>query len=653
MTFPDWLDDRTGIRRIVYDLLYEPIPGGARWGYVWGGTLVFLFSLQIATGLLLMTVYSPSVTTAWASVWYIQTQVPYGWLIRGLHHFASDAMLIVLAVQCLHMVADRAYRPPRELIWWLTLCLLGLTLVLSLSGHLLPWDQAGYWGTKVRTSILAQTPLLGDAVRRVLIGGSEFGSLTLARFHALHVLVLPTLLVLLVGWRACLGRRCRRTHEAADAQLRHDPYYPNQLARDTLACGVVFAAVVGVLLYARNVLGSDLLEAPADPTASDYPARPEWHTLFLFQWLKHFSGHTAEVVGAIVVPGLVTTVFLLFPFVDRLTRPHVAHTCASAITGVVLLGVACLSLSAVYEDRDPPDEKVKAARAKQILGETLSETDQAVLRAREFNRRRVRADRVARRALILASEQGIPSQGAFELLANDPMARGPELFAGNCSSCHRYDGHDGLGHVPLEPATSSDLAGYASRAWIRGLLKDPMDDRYFGRMAKPDGEPAHTRMAKVIRDLMERNEDGEDRRTLLSDLDAVAAYLEDESLHPGRLAHIQRATGAADVDTTTPGGESPDDELVLRGRRVFLTVCNECHSYNGERDGTFYAPEMLGYGSVEWIELTIADPSHPTRYRSRGREPAQMPGFRDRLTEQERRMLAEWLHATRTTDSSS
>ncbi len=143
----DWFDERTGLRKLVHNILYEPVPGGARWRYVWGGTVVFLFAVQVLTGLLLMAVYSPSATTAWGSVWYIQTQVPLGWLIRGLHTTASDAMLIVVALYCLQMVIAKAYRAPREFVWCLTLCLLGLTLALSLTGHLLPWDQEGYWGT--------------------------------------------------------------------------------------------------------------------------------------------------------------------------------------------------------------------------------------------------------------------------------------------------------------------------------------------------------------------------------------------------------------------------------------------------------------------------------------------------------------------------
>jgi ubiquinol-cytochrome c reductase cytochrome b subunit len=158
--------------------------------------LVGLFVVQALTGLLLMTVYSPSTTTAWGSVWYIQTQVPCGWLIRGLHHFTSDAMILLLALYGAQLLVTKFYRPPNQLIWWATLVALGLAFALSLSGHLLPWDQEGYWGTKVRTNIFARTPLLGEMMAKLFIGGADFGNLALTRFYTLHVAILP----LALGW---------------------------------------------------------------------------------------------------------------------------------------------------------------------------------------------------------------------------------------------------------------------------------------------------------------------------------------------------------------------------------------------------------------------------------------------------------------------
>src|SRR5260370_3077321 len=141
----DWCDHRTGYRKIRDALLIEHIPGGAKWRYVWGSCLVFVFMVQLITGVLLMTAYSPGDSTAWASVYYIQYQMDFGWLIRGLHHFGSQTMVVLLGLHMLQVVIAGAHLPPREVNLWLGLVLLGLVLALSLTGYLLPWGHNGFW----------------------------------------------------------------------------------------------------------------------------------------------------------------------------------------------------------------------------------------------------------------------------------------------------------------------------------------------------------------------------------------------------------------------------------------------------------------------------------------------------------------------------
>lgn len=625
-----------------------PFPAArARWWHRLFAPVVLLFLVQVFTGIVLMTVYSPSTATAWGSVRYIQSHVPAGWVVRGIHHFASDVLLAVLVLACLRMVVTAGYRHPRASVWWLTLALLAVALAGSLTGHLLPWDQGGYWGTMVRVNILGRTPLVGDAIRRLVVGGSELGQLTLTRFYTLHVAIFSVAMGMLVFSRARLIERCHHSVAGGDERAGAGEDTSARLVRTTAAGAIVLVATFAALWYARTVLHTELLDAPADPASADYPARPEWHTLFLYQWLKHFSGVVPETIGAIIVPGLIALIFVAFPWFDRALRPRPARGAALGVTGVVLMGVVLLTLSAVLADINPSDDEVEYVRRKQTEGSPLTPKEQSVLRARRFNERRERARQTAGRAFELAAQKGIPPEGPLALLYNDPYTRGPVLFAAHCAACHRFDGHDGLGQMPPEPATSSDLAGFATRLWVRGLLDDPMGDRYFGRMKKPDGEPAHTRMSRWTRSARGENSELEARQKLTENFDAVAAYYEDESLFPGRLARVtsEDLDLLADQDTSPPGAD--DQSLIARGRRFFLSVCNECHSYNGDRTGTFRAPEMRGYGSVVWLELMIAEPAHDTRYRSRGKEPAQMPPFRDTLTEHERRMLARWLHDTR------
>ena len=119
-----WFDDRTGSRKLVAALLIEQIPGGARWRYVWGSCLAFVFAIQLITGVLLMTSYSAGDSTAWSSVYFIQYQMDFGWFIRGLHHFGSQTMVVLLGIHMLQVVIAGAHLPPREVNWWLGLGLL-------------------------------------------------------------------------------------------------------------------------------------------------------------------------------------------------------------------------------------------------------------------------------------------------------------------------------------------------------------------------------------------------------------------------------------------------------------------------------------------------------------------------------------------------
>src|SRR3954468_23107803 len=203
----DWLDERTGIRALTHSALYEHIPGGSRWRYVWGSTLVFAFAVQVITGIVLWSAYSPSSHTAWESVYYIQYEMAGGWLVRGLHHFMAQAMVVLLALHLMQVVIDGAYRAPREVNFWLGLILMQIVLGLSLTGYLLPWDQKGYWATRVATNLLSVVPLVGPQLQQLVVGGSDYGHLTLTRFFALHAGVLPGLLAVFLVMHVAIFRR--------------------------------------------------------------------------------------------------------------------------------------------------------------------------------------------------------------------------------------------------------------------------------------------------------------------------------------------------------------------------------------------------------------------------------------------------------------
>jgi quinol-cytochrome oxidoreductase complex cytochrome b subunit/mono/diheme cytochrome c family protein len=379
-----WFEDRTQISKLCSLMLIEHIPGGAKWRYVWGSCLSFVFAIQLITGVLLMTAYSPGSSTAWGSVFYIQYEMDFGWLIRGLHHFGSQTMVVLLALHMLQVVIAGAHLPPREINWWLGLLLLGVVLALSLTGYLLPWDQKGFWATQVATNILATTPIIGPGLRQIVIGGTEFGNATLTRFFALHVAILPGLLIVLVIAHLAVFRRQGVTYPK-EAQ-GEGWFWPDQAFRDMLVCLAIFGgmlflvfnghghhvedpqAVAGeeVSMYddwakaGRKGLGANL-DAPAD-AADEYEARPEWYFLFLFQLLKYFEGEQA-LIGTQVIPSGVALVLLLLPLLAfgrkrNPNGPDPAPVRFAQIIGVIVVTglitaictLTCLALAA-----DQPD----------------------------------------------------------------------------------------------------------------------------------------------------------------------------------------------------------------------------------------------------------------------------------------------------------
>ena len=249
----DWLDDRTGYRTALSGALYEPFPVEPVWRYVWGSTLVFAFVVQVITGFCLWTAYSPSVQHAWESVYYIQDIMFLGNVVRGIHHYAAQAMIILMAVHVMQVVIDGAYRAPREINFWLGLVLMQITLALALTGYLLPWDQKGYYATQVATKIMGATPLIGSQLQELVQGGPQYGHQTLTRFFAVHAGLLPAALVGFLVLHIALFRRHGITTPDPD-RAPLGVFWPDQILKDGVAC----LGVLTVLLLLAVFRGAEL-----------------------------------------------------------------------------------------------------------------------------------------------------------------------------------------------------------------------------------------------------------------------------------------------------------------------------------------------------------------------------------------------------------
>jgi ubiquinol-cytochrome c reductase cytochrome b subunit len=343
----EWLDDRAGIPTFVRHFLGEEIPASSGWRQVFGSVAVFLFLVQVFTGILLAINYAPTPGDAYNSLRYILTEVTGGRLIRGLHHWGASMMIVVVALHMIQVFVYGAYKKPREGTWLVGVALLLLTLAYGLTGYLLPWDNRAYWGTVVATQIAASAPLVGQYLTRLLGGGGAVGVVTFARFFVMHVVVLPPLTMGLIGLHVCLVRKHGVTPVPGDELAPKKPFYPGQVFRDTFAIFVAFA-----ILFTMAVAVRVPLEQLADPSDTTYIPRPEWYFLFLFQTLKLLTG-PLEVIGSVVLPGLAVLALVLVPFLDRGKLVKVTKR-TTAMACVALAAIGWTGLTALAVATKPP-----------------------------------------------------------------------------------------------------------------------------------------------------------------------------------------------------------------------------------------------------------------------------------------------------------
>ncbi|HET6445311.1 MAG TPA: cytochrome b N-terminal domain-containing protein [candidate division Zixibacteria bacterium] len=194
----NWLDERIGWRGIWSAIFLRKVPK-VNWFYTLGSATLFVAVNQAVTGILLTIYYVPTPDHAYDSVQFITTQVPAGWLIRGLHHWGASAMIVLCVLHMLRVIFSGSYKFPREITWFSGVFLLGITVAFGFTGYLLPWDQKAYWATTVGTKIAGAAPAVGETFMLALRGGEELTAVTLARFFGIHIWVLPATLLLLLG----------------------------------------------------------------------------------------------------------------------------------------------------------------------------------------------------------------------------------------------------------------------------------------------------------------------------------------------------------------------------------------------------------------------------------------------------------------------
>src|SRR3990167_3862366 len=234
-----WLDERIGLADFekLARKKQVPIHRHGLW-YYFGGMTLFLFAIQVATGILLLFYYRPSAEEAYESVQFLMAEVEFGWLIRSIHSWASNLMIFTLFIHLFSVLLLKAYRPPREVTWLSGIGLLGVAMGFGFTGYLLPWNELSYFATKVGTEITGVLPLVGPFLGRLLRGGDDVTGATLTRFYGIHVAVLPALTTLLLGLHLFLVQRHGMSVPPDVAgrggSRRSMPFLPNFPLRDLL-----------------------------------------------------------------------------------------------------------------------------------------------------------------------------------------------------------------------------------------------------------------------------------------------------------------------------------------------------------------------------------------------------------------------------------
>ena len=346
----NWLDERFGWDELLAPLRHKTVPiHRYSYWYFLGGITLFLFGVQVCTGILLLLYYRPSANEAFESVQYIMTQVQFGWLVRSVHSWAANLMIFTAFLHMFSVVFLRAYRKPRELTWVSGMLLLFLAMGFGFSGYLLPWNTLAFFATKVGTDIAGQVPFVGHRVMVFLRGGDEVTGATLSRFFGFHVAVLPGLTTLLVALHVLLIQRfgisvparIEPEWKAQPVEKREMRFFPNFLLRELMAWYIALGVLGALAAFSPWGLGTK-----ADPFAPA-PAgiKPEWYFLFMFQTLKLTPAKLGmldgEMVG-ILTFSLAGLIWVLVPFLDDTRRTQ------RLVTGVAMFVLAYMGTMTAY-----------------------------------------------------------------------------------------------------------------------------------------------------------------------------------------------------------------------------------------------------------------------------------------------------------------
>jgi cytochrome b6 len=339
-----WIDERVHLESLLQFMSKKSVPQHRHsiW-YYFGGMTLFLFFVQVGTGILLTLYYRPSAEEAYESVQFIMTEVKFGWLIRSIHSWSANVMIAAMFIHLFSVFFLKSYRKPRELTWVSGMILFVLVLTFGFSGYLLPWNELSFFATKVGTEIVGVVPLVGKVLLRVLRGGDDVTGATLSRFYGFHIAILPGIATIVLTLHVLLVQRLGMSvpisveKEVAEKKkvMKDVPFFPNFFLHDLLGWYVAIAALAALAALMPWELGKKADSFAPAPAG----IRPEWYFVYMFQTLKlipsKILGMDGEVLG-ILAFGLGGVFLLLVPFLDCDPARH-RRTVFFTVAGVVIV----------------------------------------------------------------------------------------------------------------------------------------------------------------------------------------------------------------------------------------------------------------------------------------------------------------------------
>jgi ubiquinol-cytochrome c reductase cytochrome b subunit len=316
------------------------------WNRFFGALSVILIILLFLSGAFMAFYYSPVPGAAYDSVDFALFSLPFGGVVKGIHHYSWNLLLIVMGLHLGRAFLWGAYKPPRQLVWITGILIMLVLPLFIITGDLLPWDQRGYWSTQVRMSIIATVPLVGDFLVRMLQGGPMTGIVALTRFYVLHILFLPGMLIFLISIHLYYISHYGLSDPLSGELVSRKKvsFFPNMINRWLVMFLIVTVALGLISWYWSAPLGD-----PADPTDSTYIPKPEWWVLFLNQLVAIFKG-PLTVLGSTIIPGALAGLLIALPYLDSSGRRHPSQRkSVILIAGIIVAMILWLSIMGYIE----------------------------------------------------------------------------------------------------------------------------------------------------------------------------------------------------------------------------------------------------------------------------------------------------------------